>query len=68
MFTRLHFFRRVPVLKVARYGFYQIEIIRHVDFLLIYSYRKASIGFNLPAFSAGYKPASKPTSVQIATP
>ena len=33
-----------------------------------YSYRRASIGFSLPAFSAGYKPANSPTNAQIRMP
>ena len=35
------------------------------NFEMNYSYRKASIGFSLPAFNAGYKPASRPTIVQM---
>ena len=40
----------------------------HCKFEMNYSYRRASIGFNLPAFNAGYKPANSPTIVQITMP
>lgn len=47
--------------------------ISHLSFLpqhaiCLYSYRNASMGFSFPAFRAGYKPASKPTTVQMMIP
>jgi hypothetical protein len=40
----------------------------YFDFNCLYSYRSASIGFNLLALTAGYKPAARPTSEQTMIP
>jgi hypothetical protein len=39
-----------------------------INLFPLYSYRSASMGLSLPAFRAGYKPAKRPTMVQMIIP